>query len=111
MSSSPITGPPTVTLCRRYLSTVLGYIANRAIAKLLNTTTEQMLEASAKELLETVERTMDVHTALLELQGAELVRTCVALANSFVSVRALRERTLYTPLHARMLCMYVPRAC
>jgi hypothetical protein len=70
-----------------------------------------MLEASAKELLETVERTMDVHTALLELQGAELVRTCVALANSFVSVRALRERTLYMPLHARMLCMYVPRAC
>ena len=111
MSSSPITGPPTVTLCRRYLSTVLSYIANRAIAKLLNTTTEQMLEASAKELLETVQRTKDVHTALLELQGAELVRTCVALANSFVSVRALRERTLYMPLHARMLCMYVPRAC
>ena len=69
-----------------------------------------MLEASAKELLETVQRTKDVHTALLELQGAELVRTCVALANSFVSVRALRERTLYMPLRARMLCMYVPPA-
>ena len=95
-----ITGPPTGTLCRRYLSTVLSYIANRAIAKLLNTTTEQMLEASAKEILETVERTKDVHTALLELQGAELVRTCVAFANSCVPVRALCERTLHMPLHA-----------
>lgn len=31
-----------------------------------------MLEASAKELLETVERTKDVHTALLQLQGVSL---------------------------------------
>jgi len=82
------------------MSTVLSYTANRATAKLLNTTTEEMLDASAKELLETVERTKDVHTALLELQGVAVwmaahASVCVCVCASLcVCVRARWQRVL-----------------